>query len=154
MNFKHTTVDYYFTFFKRKRQLHFMFDCGKWWISMLLKCIARPLNFNSTHWGRMTHICVRKLRHHWQREWFVVWLAPSHYLTHSWNIINQTFRNNHQWNFNRNSYIIIHGNAFENIVSNMAAMLPRPQWNNCKRQANGKLWFLIYYLKYSNIYQH
>ena len=45
-------------------------------------------------------------------------------------IINWTLRNKFQWNFNRNSNIVIQGNAFENVVWKMAAILSRPQWVN------------------------
>ena len=44
-----------------------------------------------------------------------------------WNIVNWTLRNKLQWNFNRNSYIFIQENAFENVVWKMAAILSRPQ---------------------------
>ena len=52
---------------------------------------------------------------------------PSHYLNQSWYIVNWTLRNKLQWNLNRNSYIFIQENAFENIVWKMASILPRPQ---------------------------
>ena len=45
----------------------------------------------------------------------------------AWNIVNWTLRNKLQWNFNRNSYIFIQENPFENIVWKMAAILSRPQ---------------------------
>ena len=37
------------------------------------------------------------------------------------------FGSNFQWNFNSKSYIFIHENAFENIVSKVAAILFQPQ---------------------------
>ena len=55
-----------------------------------------------THWGRVMHICVSKLS---------AWTAPSHYLNQCWNIVNWTFRNKLQWNFNRNSNIFIKENV-------------------------------------------
>ena len=60
-----------------------------------------------THWGRMTHICVSKLGHHWLRYWLVAWTAPSHYLNQCCNIVDKTLRNKLQWNFNRYSSIFI-----------------------------------------------
>ena len=72
----------------------------------------------------MTHICVSK---------FTIigsdngWLAPSHYLSQCWNIINWTLRNKRQWNPNQNLYIFIQENGFENVVWKMAAILSRPQ---------------------------
>ena len=44
-----------------------------------------------------------------------------------WNIVNSTLRNKLQWNFNRNSNIFIQENVLENVVWEMAAILPRPQ---------------------------
>ena len=66
-----------------------------------------------THWCRVAHICFSRLDHRWFRLWLVAWSAPSHYLNQSLNIVNWTLRNKRQWNFNRNSYIFIHGNAFK-----------------------------------------
>ena len=45
--------------------------------------------------------------------------APSHYLNQWWNIVNWTLGNMLQWNVNRNSYIFIRENAFENVVWKM-----------------------------------
>ena len=42
-------------------------------------------------------------------------------------MVNWTFRNKHQWNFNRNSYIIIQDKAFQNLVCKMSAMLSWPR---------------------------
>ena len=61
-------------------------------------------------------------KHHWFKQWLVVWSAPSHYLNQSWNIVNWILRNKLQWNLNRNSYIFIQENAFENVVWKMAAI--------------------------------
>ena len=41
-----------------------------------------------THWGRMTHIYVSKLYHHW-----FTMPVPSHYLNQRWDIVNWTLRN-------------------------------------------------------------
>ena len=60
--------------------------------------------------------------HHWFRLWLVAWSAPSHYLNQLWNIVNWTLRNKLQWNFNRNSYIFIQRNRFENVVWKTAAI--------------------------------
>ena len=40
---------------------------------------------------------------------------------------NWTLRNKFEWNLNRNSHIFIQENAFENVVSNMVTILPRPR---------------------------
>ena len=42
----------------------------------------------------------------------VSWLAPGHHLAQCWNIVNLIRR----WNINRNSYILIQENTFENVV--------------------------------------
>ena len=41
-----------------------------------------------THWGRVIHICVDKLVHHWYIT--VVCSAPSHYLIQYWLILDWT----------------------------------------------------------------
>ena len=43
-------------------------------------------------------------------------MAPSHYLNQCCNIDSWTLGNKFQWNHNRNSYIQIEENAFENVV--------------------------------------
>ena len=83
-----------------------------------------------THWGRVTHICVVELDHHWLRQWLVACSAPSHYLNTCWNIVNWTCRNKLQWNFYQNSNIFIQEIAFENVVCKIASILSRPQWVN------------------------
>ena len=68
--------------------------------------------------------------HHCLRYWRVVWPAPSHYLKQYWNIVNWTIWSKFQWNFNRNSNILIHENELESVVCKMASILSRPQWVN------------------------
>ena len=80
-----------------------------------------------THWGRATHICVGKLSTIGSDNGLSPGQAPSHYLIHCWNNVNWTLGNKLQWNFNRNSNIFIQGNAFENVVCEMASILSRPQ---------------------------
>ena len=77
-----------------------------------------------THWGRVTHICVGKPTSSVQ---IMAWSAPNHNLNQCWNTINSKLKNKLQWNFNRNAYVIIHGNAFESVVCVLAAILSRPQ---------------------------
>ena len=45
-------------------------------------------------------------------------------------IVNLTLRNKLQWNFDRNSYISIEENVFENVVWKMATILSRPECIN------------------------
>ena len=83
--------------------------------SHIRKCICLI-----AYWGRVMHICISKL-----------------------NIINVnwTLKNQLQWNFN--SYICIQENTFENVVCNMAAILPQPQCVN-----DPGVWFNIEMLSY------
>ena len=60
---------------------------------------------NLSHWGRVAHICVGDLTRS----------APSHYLNQCWNTVDLAFRNKRQWKLDRNSYVFIHGNAFESV---------------------------------------
>ena len=78
----------------------------------------------STHWGRVTHICVSKLIINGS------WTAPSHDLNQCWNTVNWIRRNKLQWKFNRNSNIFIQGNGIQNIVCEMASILSWPQCVN------------------------
>ena len=52
-------------------------------------------------------------------------LAPSRNLNQCWNTVNSNLRNKLQWNLERNSYIFIHENVFENVVCEMAAICLR-----------------------------
>ena len=63
----------------------------------------------------------------------LVWSAPSHYLNQFRNIVNLFLRNKLQWNINRNSFIFIHENAFENVVCEMVVILSRSQYVNTMR---------------------
>ena len=55
---------------------------------------------------------------------------PSHYLNQCWDIFNCTLRNELLWNFNQNTKLFVHENAFENIVYEMVVILPRGRWVN------------------------
>ena len=68
------------------------------------------------HWGRVTHTWVGNLA-----------TIDSDNLNQCWNIVNSNIRNKFQWNLKRNSNIFIQGNAFENVVCEMAVILYRPQ---------------------------
>ena len=84
-----------------------------------------------THWGRVMHWCVSKLTSIVSDNGLspdcqiIIW-------TNAWVIINWTLRNKFQlitwylitswWNLNRNSYIFIEENAFENVVWKMGAI--------------------------------
>ena len=51
-------------------------------------------------------------------------------LNQCWVIVSWAFRNRFQWNFNQKTKLIIHDNAFENIVCEMTAILYRGRWVN------------------------
>ena len=65
--------------------------------------------------------------HYWFRWCLVAWSAPSHYVNQCWNIVNWTLGNKLQCNLNKNLYIFIHENAFENVICKMVSILSRPQ---------------------------
>ena len=76
-----------------------------------------------THWGRVTHICICNLGHHWFRQWIGACSAPSHCLNKCWNIVNWTRGNKLQWNLNRNLNIFIQESAFENVVCEISVSM-------------------------------
>ena len=78
-----------------------------------------------THWGRVTHICISKIT-----------IIGSDNLNQCWNMVNGTLRNKLQWNINRNSYIFIQENAFENVICEMMVILSRPQCVNTNPQVH------------------
>ena len=59
------------------------------------------------------------------KEWWLICMAPSHYLNQCWVIVNWTLRNKLQWNFNQHTKFSNHENASENIVCEMVAILSR-----------------------------
>ena len=83
-----------------------------------------------THRGPMMHVCFSKLTIIGSDNGLSLGRRqlPSHYLNQCWNIVDWTLGNKLQWNLNRNSYIFIQENAFENVVWKMAAIL---SWLQC-----------------------
>ena len=55
--------------------------------------------------------------------WLFVCSKPSHYLSLNCHIVNQTFRNKLQWNFNRITIILILESLLENVVSTMSGTI-------------------------------
>ena len=72
-------------------------------------------------------ICVIESGQHWFRYSPVAYSAPSQYLNWCWIIVNWTLRNKLQWQFNQNTKLFIHENAYENIFYEMAAILSKGQ---------------------------
>ena len=65
----------------------------------------------------MTHICVSKLSIHGSDNG----LSPGR-RNQCWNIVNLILGNKLHWNLNRNQYIFIQENAFENVVWKVLAI--------------------------------
>ena len=90
-----------------------------------------PLGGNVlTHWGRMTHTCVGELTTIGSGNGLSPGRRQAIYLNQCWHTINSNLRNKFQWNRKRNSYILIQENVFENVVCEIASILPRPQCVN------------------------
>ena len=83
-----------------------------------------------THWGQLTHICVRKLTIIGTDNG----LSPGRRQAIIWNnaaiLLIGTLSNTLQWNRCRYLYIFIQENTFEIFVWKMAAILSRPQCVN------------------------
>ena len=108
---------------------------GKEFIVNTRTCAHVPISFCKrdvnpypsvlTRWGRLMHICVTNLGHHWFRWWLVAWSAPSHCLNQCCVIVNLTLGNklgSKQSNCVQNLNIFIQDNAFENVLWKMAAI--------------------------------
>ena len=71
-----------------------------------------------SHWGWVTHTGVSEKKH--PCNWFKLWLAPgrrqSHRLIQCWSTVNWTPENKLKWNLNRNLYIFVQENTFENVA--------------------------------------
>ena len=103
------------------------------YLSIFMKIISRhntrycidllklQMPISSTHWGRVTHICISKLA-------IIGADYKNNYLDQCWNIINWTLRNKLQLNFNRDWYIYIQETIFEAVICRMAAIL---SWPHC-----------------------
>ena len=78
-------------------------------------CIFYYCHTLLNHPGRLMHICVGKLGHHWSQRWLVASSTPSHYLNKLWSI-KWIIRNNFLRNFHKNTTIFVRGNTFGNGV--------------------------------------
>ena len=75
-----------------------------------------------THWGRVTHLCVRKLTIIGSdkglppdRRQAIVW-------TNAGILLIRNATNKFQWNPMRNSFIFIQENVFENVICKRASI--------------------------------
>ena len=80
-----------------------------------------------THWGRVTHICVGNLTIIGSDNGLSPDRCQAIILTNAGISLIGPIETNFQRNCNRNSYIFIPENAFENVVWKMAAILARPK---------------------------
>ena len=102
------------------------------WVDSLNQNLLLTLQFclALTHWGRVTHICVSKL--------IIIasdnGLSPGQRQAIIWTNAGTSLINylgtNFSENIDRNSYIFIQENTFENVVCEMSAILSRPQCVN------------------------
>ena len=104
--------------------------CASQDLSMLQYMITKflPNAFTTGfNWGRVMHICINKLGHHWFRKWVVAPLVPSHFWTNAETLFigplgtNLSEIQTFHWK-----------NAFENVIWKMAAILSQSQ---CVKQA-------------------
>ena len=66
------------------------------------KAYSLPLRCQ-TYLPLVSHTCGSESGHHWFRQCFVVYSAPSHYLNQYWAIVNWTLRNKLLWIFFQNT---------------------------------------------------
>ena len=86
--------------------------------------------FLKTHLPLVPHICVSESDQYWFRWWLVAYSVPSHYLSQCRVIVNWTLTSTLQWKFNQNTKLLIHENASENIVREIATILSSGTWGN------------------------
>ena len=79
---------------------------------------------DSTHWDRVTHICVSKQGQSWSRQWLVTWSRQGIIWTDDWILLIGPLATNF-------SEIVI--KIYENVVWKMASILSRPQCVNTGR---------------------
>ena len=86
---------------------------------------------NLTHWGWVTDICVSKLTINGSDNGLLSVQHQAIIWTEDGVLLIRSLKNKLQWNLTRNLYILIHENAYENVVS----ILSRPHYvNNTLRQ--------------------
>ena len=107
--------------------MHIRLQTITWYISDNNGYIS-PGSSVLTPWGRVVHLFISELGHHWIRQWLVTCSAPSHYLNEYWHNVNCTLRNISEWHFIWNSKVFIP--VFENVVCKMSTILSRSQCFN------------------------
>ena len=84
-----------------------------------LKSIKKHHEVLSQHCNGTANLLLSQVRHDFSH----IDIKPS-------SCFYNTFRNKLQWNFNRNTKLLVHKNAAENIVWEMGAILSRWRWAN------------------------
>ena len=102
---------------------HIFCDDTKWCSGALRHRISSRITL-------VPHICVSESGQHWFRYCVVAKPLSEPML------INGTLGNKLQWTFIQNSNFVIHKNAFENVVCEMAAILSWVRWVNNIRSAH------------------
>ena len=96
-----------------------MSDCNNFhqiWISWEKTINDFFVQCSLIHYVRVRHVCVSK----------ICVISPSQYLYQCWNIVDWTLGTKLQWNFNRNQYVFIQENAFDNVICKMLSISSRP----------------------------
>ena len=65
-------------------------------------------------------------------------LFRAKHLNQHWVIVNWTLGKKLQWNFNQNTKLFIHENAYENIVCEMAPIMSRVRWVQVRSHMRGR----------------
>ena len=97
---------------------------------------ASPLRCWLPDWGPVTHIFVGKLIIIGSDNGLSPGRREAIILNQWWNIVKWTLRHKLHWNLNRDLYIFVQENAFENVVWKMASTLSRAQCVNFSTQKN------------------
>ena len=88
-----------------------------WYSTLIDTLIAYLFIDRLNHWGRMTHICVSKLT--------IMMVFPLAGAKPLYESMLEYCQSDHceknQWKTNRNLYILIQENAFENVIRKLAA---------------------------------
>ena len=129
-------------------------------IGMLYWCMYASLGLDLTHWGQVTHICVSKLTIIGSdnglspgRRQAIIW-------TNAGILLIRPLGTNFNEMWIKILTFIIHENAFEGVVCEMASILFQPQWVNVHYAPLNihtiLIWFtsvlgISYYRQFSNI---
>ena len=92
-------------------------------LQFINKCVAKDISRNITIYCHYVYLLFLNTRVSIGSD-----NAAYSVLNQCWVVVNWTLRNKFQWNLNQNTKLLIHKNASENIVCEMAAILSRGRW--------------------------